>query len=76
MPTAHAHAAGPFYPTASDKLVKNQWAWNKIANVVFLDSPAFVGWSYSNTSADATVGAQPAPETSDPARCSSVEPQD
>ena len=27
-----------------------------VANIVFLDSPAFVGFSYSNTSSDAVVG--------------------
>ena len=26
------------------------------ANIIFLESPAFVGWSYSNTTSDATVG--------------------
>ena len=28
-----------------------------MSNVIFVESPAFVGFSYSNTSADAVVGA-------------------
>ena len=47
---------GPFYPTPGGKLQKNQHAWNQIANIIFLESPAFVGWSYSNTSTDIVVG--------------------
>jgi len=47
---------GPFYPTPSGNLQKNQHAWNQIANIVFLESPAFVGWSYSNTTTDIVVG--------------------
>lgn len=48
---------GPFYPKPGGKLLKaNKYAWNKVANVLFLESPAFVGFSYSNTSADAIVG--------------------
>ena len=47
---------GPYYPTPGGKLQKNQYAWNQIANIVFLESPAFVGWSYSNTSTDIVVG--------------------
>ncbi|KAL3160668.1 hypothetical protein ABBQ32_010584 [Trebouxia sp. C0010 RCD-2024] len=47
---------GPFYPTPSGKPQKNQHAWNQIANIIFLESPAFVGWSYSNTSTDIVVG--------------------
>lgn len=47
---------GPFYPTASGQLVRNEYAWNKVANMVFLDSPAFVGWSYSNRTSDIKVG--------------------
>lgn len=50
---------GPFYPTPGGKLQKNQHAWNHIANIIFLESPAFVGWSYSNTSTDIVVGKQP-----------------
>ena len=46
---------GPFYPTPSGKLQKNQHAWNQIANIIFLESPAFVGWSYST---DIVVGKQ------------------
>lgn len=49
---------GPFYPTPGGKLQKNQHAWNQIANIIFLESPAFVGWSYSNTSTDIVVGEQ------------------
>lgn len=48
---------GPFYPSKDGKsLISNPWAWNNIANVIFLESPAFVGFSYSNTSSDAIVG--------------------
>ena len=52
---------GPFYPTPGGKLQKNQHAWNQIANIIFLESPAFVGWSYSNTSTDIVVGKQSCP---------------
>lgn len=47
---------GPFFPTADGTLQANNWAWSKSANVVFLDSPAYVGFSYSNSSADKVVG--------------------
>lgn len=47
---------GPFYPTAEGKLERNKYAWNEVANIIFLESPAFVGWSYSNTTSDIVVG--------------------
>ena len=54
---------GPYYPTNQPgRLQRNDFAWTQAANVIFLESPAFVGWSYSNTSSDADVGAgTPAP---------------
>ena len=48
---------GPFYPRRGGQtLQKNPYAWNQMANMLWLESPAFVGFSYSNTSADAIVG--------------------
>eukprot|EP00887_Chlorella_sp_A99_P004279 scaffold15.g4279.t1 len=48
---------GPFYPTPGGKaLTANDYAWNRVASLLFLDSPAFVGWSYSNSSADRVTG--------------------
>ncbi|KAL4423355.1 hypothetical protein ABPG77_004286 [Micractinium sp. CCAP 211/92] len=48
---------GPFYPTpGGHRLIPNKFAWNTVANMLFLESPAFVGFSYSNTSSDAVVG--------------------
>lgn len=49
---------GAYRPFVSD--TRNQtvgvesefWAWNKIANMIFLDSPAGVGYSYSDTPSD------------------------
>ncbi|KAL8541341.1 hypothetical protein ACS0TY_002552 [Phlomoides rotata] len=48
---------GPFRVNPDGKsLWHNQNAWNNIANVLFLESPAGVGFSYSNTSSDYTTG--------------------
>ncbi|KAF7059247.1 hypothetical protein CFC21_066177 [Triticum aestivum] len=44
---------GPFRVTEDNKtLSRNVNAWNNVANVIFLESPAGVGYSYSNTSSD------------------------
>ncbi|KAG1331790.1 serine carboxypeptidase II-3 [Cocos nucifera] len=44
---------GPFRVMSDGKtLFRNPFAWNRVANVLFLESPAGVGFSYSNTTSD------------------------
>jgi carboxypeptidase C (cathepsin A) len=49
---------GPFLNyvvNASTKEVglrEQPWSWNRVANVIYLDSPAGVGFSYSETPSD------------------------
>lgn len=44
---------GPFRVNSDGKtLYRNKFSWNRAANVLFLESPAGVGFSYSNTSSD------------------------
>ncbi|CAD6224629.1 unnamed protein product [Miscanthus lutarioriparius] len=44
---------GPFRVNPDGKTLSgNKYAWNNQANVIFLESPAGVGFSYSNTSSD------------------------
>ncbi|CAL9217745.1 unnamed protein product [Arabidopsis halleri] len=48
---------GPFYPIGNGRgLRRNPKSWNKASNLLFVDSPAGVGWSYSNTTSDYTTG--------------------
>jgi len=48
---------GPYFPRRKQgKLQSNPNSWNRRATVIFLESPAFVGFSYSNTSTDSAVG--------------------
>ncbi|GLT39688.1 hypothetical protein SLA2020_138660 [Shorea laevis] len=44
---------GPFRVNSEGKtLYRNRFSWNKAANVLFLESPAGVGFSYSNRTSD------------------------
>ncbi|XP_057527560.1 serine carboxypeptidase-like 42 isoform X7 [Amaranthus tricolor] len=48
---------GPFFPAGDGKrLRRNSKSWNKASNLLFVESPAGVGWSYSNTSYDYNTG--------------------
>ncbi|KAH8507965.1 hypothetical protein H0E87_010208 [Populus deltoides] len=47
-----AQELGPFLVKEGPSIVFNNYTWNKAANLLFLDSPAGVGFSYSNTSLD------------------------
>ncbi|XP_076883277.1 serine carboxypeptidase 1-like [Bidens hawaiensis] len=48
---------GPFRVNSDGKtLYRNDYAWNHVANVLFLESPAGAGFSYSNRSLDYTTG--------------------
>ncbi|PKA49204.1 cathepsin A (carboxypeptidase C) [Apostasia shenzhenica] len=48
-----AEELGPFHVTADGKgLYFNEYSWNQEANILFLDSPVGVGYSYSNNSED------------------------
>ncbi|KAH6772650.1 serine carboxypeptidase-like 40 [Perilla frutescens var. hirtella] len=50
---------GPFRVNPDGKtLWHNKNAWNNVANVIFLESPAGVGFSYSNRSSDYETGDQ------------------
>ncbi|KAG5045692.1 hypothetical protein AAZV13_06G111800 [Glycine max] len=48
---------GPFYPKGDGRgLRTNSMSWNKASNLLFVESPAGVGWSYSNTTSDYNSG--------------------
>eukprot|EP00890_Picochlorum_soloecismus_P004864 jgi/Picsp_1/5379/NSC_02740-R1_protein len=47
---------GPFYAQGGAKLEENEFSWHKAASIIFLESPAFVGFSYSKRQEDAIVG--------------------
>nr|GMD95893.1 serine carboxypeptidase-like 45 [Ipomoea batatas] len=43
---------GPFRPTKDGKLVKNQFSWNLESNMLYVETPVGVEFSYSNTTSD------------------------
>ncbi|KAK4352566.1 hypothetical protein RND71_028084 [Anisodus tanguticus] len=48
---------GPFFPTGDGRGLRgNSKSWNKASNLLFVESPAGVGWSCSNTSSDYNTG--------------------
>ncbi|XP_058089738.1 serine carboxypeptidase-like 42 [Magnolia sinica] len=48
---------GPFFPRGDGRgLQRNKKSWNKASNLLFVESPAGVGWSYSNKTSDYTPG--------------------
>jgi len=47
---------GPFRPDSQGNLKLNDWRWNKIANMVFLEQPVGVGFSYSDNNDDYNIG--------------------
>jgi len=47
---------GPFRPDKDGNLAMNPWRWNKIANMVFVEQPVGVGFSYSDNSDDYNIG--------------------
>ncbi|CAO2814049.1 unnamed protein product [Amaranthus hypochondriacus] len=49
-----AEELGPFFPEkgSNASLKLNKFAWNRAANLLFLESPIGVGFSYSNTTDD------------------------
>ena len=47
---------GPFRADIDGNLEPNMYAWNKIVNMVFLEQPVGVGFSYSNNNDDYKIG--------------------
>lgn len=53
--TAFLGEHGPYFmsPGSTRRLIRNRWSWHTLpASVIYLDAPAFVGFSYSNSSSE------------------------
>jgi len=47
---------GPFFITESGKLHENPYSWNKVANVLYVEQPAGVGFSFTDREEDLHTG--------------------
>jgi carboxypeptidase C (cathepsin A) len=47
---------GPFRPDAKGNVNPNPYAWNTVANMVFIEQPVGVGFSYSDNDDDYKIG--------------------
>ena len=47
---------GPFYPQQNGSLARNAFSWNRVANVLYVDSPAGVGFSLAKDAAAYQTG--------------------
>lgn len=47
---------GPFRPDVQGNVAENPYSWNQIANMVFLEQPVGVGFSYSDNNDDYRIG--------------------
>ncbi|KNC47172.1 serine carboxypeptidase 1 [Thecamonas trahens ATCC 50062] len=55
---------GPFFAGPDNKLLPNPWGWNTLANMIYIESPIGVGFSYSHNTSRYNVGDQQTAEVS------------